>query len=263
MEGEEEEDDEGEAYESDPDEDDAGTMTAAQPGAQQAAGSQQAAQVQVQHTVSRQSLQRTLHTCRCQAAKARPAHARHAMERPADSRAPHTSREASRSRGNQALVVDDAVEGEEELVAQLVADPTLPAVWAAMLTEEAEVRSQRCALHVHDAGGEPLHESVSMAPADERAVLRPGAGRAGFAAVLGGAGLASLCQAGGDQAVQALEVHAFLRARLCWRSNLPEVPMNMGWLLIGGWTALQQAAGCGHPDSVGAAAVLPSGLPEL
>ena len=43
--------------------------------------------------------------------------------------------------------MDDAIEGEEELVAQLVADPTLPAVWAAMLTEEAEVRPQRCALH--------------------------------------------------------------------------------------------------------------------
>lgn len=54
--------------------------------------------------------------------------------------------------------MDDAVEGEEELVAQLVADPTLPAVWAAMLTEEAEVWPQRCALPVHDAAGEVQHE---------------------------------------------------------------------------------------------------------
>lgn len=71
--------------------------------------------------------------------------------------------------------MDDAIEGEEELVAQLVADPTLPAVWAAMLTEEAEVQPQRCAPHMHDAGGEVLHECVSAAPAED--VLCCGQGR--------------------------------------------------------------------------------------
>ena len=47
-------------------------------------------------------------------------------------------------------------------------------------------------------------------------MLQPGAGRAGSAAVLGGAGPAAPCQAGGDQAVQALEVRGFLCAMLQW-----------------------------------------------
>lgn len=37
----------------------------------------------------------------------------------------------------QALVVDDATEGEEELQAQLAADPRLPAAWAALLAEDS------------------------------------------------------------------------------------------------------------------------------
>lgn len=36
-------------------------------------------------------------------------------------------------------MVDAATEGEEELQAQLAADPTLPATWAALLADEAEV----------------------------------------------------------------------------------------------------------------------------
>ncbi len=37
----------------------------------------------------------------------------------------------------QALVVDDATEGEEELQAQLAADPRLPVAWAALLAEDS------------------------------------------------------------------------------------------------------------------------------
>lgn len=45
-------------------------------------------------------------------------------------------------------MVDDATEGEEELLAQLAADPTLPASWAKLLTDEAEVLQLRSALHL-------------------------------------------------------------------------------------------------------------------
>jgi hypothetical protein len=61
--------------------------------------------------------------------------------------------------------VDDAVDGEEELVAQLVADPTLPAVWAAM-TEEAEVLPQPVRYICMTLEGKVLHDCVLMAPAE-------------------------------------------------------------------------------------------------
>lgn len=107
--------------------------------------------------------------------------------------------------------MDDATEGEEELLAQLTADPALPSAWAAVLADEAQVLEvpSANALQV-GANAKRLVHPVRLF--EVIACITSGARRAGPAAVMGGPRSAAPCQAGGNQAVQALEVHVLIHA---------------------------------------------------